>query len=131
MKKYIYTERNGIYIIDLKKTLRLMREAHPGLPVIAYVNTSAAVKAEVDICCTSGKAKTVVESFGVPKVIGGNTNVLAVDIYKQVIGQQNFSMGAVVGEKITRCLQDAVRHREAAIILSRSGGISIGNVLRR
>ncbi|MGZ9032461.1 MAG: putative 2-aminoethylphosphonate ABC transporter permease subunit, partial [Burkholderiaceae bacterium] len=38
-----------------------------------------------------------VSEFGVPKVIGGNTNVLAVDIYKQVIGQQNFSMGAVVG----------------------------------
>lgn len=34
--------------------------------------------------------------FGVPKVIGGNFNVLAVDIYKQVIGQQNFQMGAVV-----------------------------------
>ncbi len=34
--------------------------------------------------------------FGVPKVIGGNFNVLATDIYKQVIGQQNFQMGAVV-----------------------------------
>ncbi len=34
--------------------------------------------------------------FGVPKVIGGNYNVLATDIYKQVIGQQNFEMGAVV-----------------------------------
>ena len=37
-----------------------------------------------------------VSEFGVPKVIGGNTSVLAVDIYKQVIGQQNFSMGAVL-----------------------------------
>ena len=35
--------------------------------------------------------------FGMPKVIGGNFNVLAIDIYKQVIGQQNFNMGAVVG----------------------------------
>ena len=34
--------------------------------------------------------------FGVPKVIGGNYNMLATDIYKQVIGQQNFQMGAVV-----------------------------------
>ena len=37
-----------------------------------------------------------VSEFGVPKVIGGNTAVLAVDIYKQVIGQQNFQIGAVV-----------------------------------
>jgi iron(III) transport system permease protein len=37
-----------------------------------------------------------VSEFGVPKVIGGNTNVLAIDIYKQVVGQQNFSIGAVV-----------------------------------
>lgn len=38
-----------------------------------------------------------ITDFGVPKVIGGQFNVLATDIYKQVIGQQNFSMGAVVG----------------------------------
>ena len=39
----------------------------------------------------------VITDFGVPKVIGGGYNVLAVDIYKQVVGQQNFQMGAVVG----------------------------------
>lgn len=39
----------------------------------------------------------VITDFGVPKVIGGQYNVLATDIYKQVIGQQNFRMGAVVG----------------------------------
>lgn len=39
----------------------------------------------------------VITDFGVPKVIGGQYNVLAVDVYKQVIGQQNFEMGAVVG----------------------------------
>lgn len=38
-----------------------------------------------------------ITDFGVPKVIGGQYNVLATDIYKQVVGQQNFSMGAVVG----------------------------------
>jgi iron(III) transport system permease protein len=38
-----------------------------------------------------------VSDFGIPKVIGGNFNVLAVDIFKQVIGQQNFNKGAVVG----------------------------------
>jgi len=39
----------------------------------------------------------VITDFGAPKVIGGQYNVLALDIYKQVIGQQNFEMGAVVG----------------------------------
>lgn len=39
----------------------------------------------------------VVSDFGAPKVIGGNFNVLSVDVYKQVVGQLNFSMGAVVG----------------------------------
>jgi len=38
-----------------------------------------------------------VSDFGIPKIIGGNFNVLAVDIFKQVIGQQNFNKGAVVG----------------------------------
>ena len=39
----------------------------------------------------------VITDFGVPKVIGGQFNVLATDVYKQVVGQQNFQMGAVVG----------------------------------
>ena len=38
----------------------------------------------------------VITDFGVPKVIGGRYNVLATDVYKQVVGQQNFEMGAVV-----------------------------------
>lgn len=50
-------------------TLRDMKKKYPGIPVVAYVNTSAAVKAESDICCTSSNVVKVIESLKEDTVI--------------------------------------------------------------
>jgi quinolinate synthase len=67
--------------------VRLLREKYPGLPVITYVNTSAEVKAESDICCTSANAVDVVESIaaerGVDTVIMIPDEFLAQNVAKQ------------------------------------------------
>jgi len=68
----------------------------------------------------------VITDFGAPKVIGGQYNVLAVDIYKQVIGQQNFEMGAVVSvvlliPAIVAFMVDrAVQRRQVALLSARA-----------
>jgi quinolinate synthase len=62
--------------------VRLMRERYPGAPVVTYVNTSAEVKAESDICCTSGNAKQVIESLGARRVIMLPDEYLAQNVAK-------------------------------------------------
>ena len=64
-------ERAGCSLAEsiTAEDVRALRQKHPGVPVVTYVNTSAAVKAECDICCTSGNAVAVVESLGVDEVI--------------------------------------------------------------
>ncbi|MEP0706951.1 MAG: quinolinate synthase NadA [Parvibaculum sp.] len=65
------------------KDVRLLREKFPGVPIVTYVNTSAEVKAESDICCTSSNALQIVESFGTDRVLCIPDEFLAKNIAKQ------------------------------------------------
>lgn len=63
--------------------VRLMKENYPGVPIVTYVNTSADVKAESDICCTSGNAVEIIESLGVDKVIMLPDEYLALNVARE------------------------------------------------
>jgi len=63
--------------------IKLIKQRYPGVPVVTYVNTSADVKAESDICCTSSNAVQVVESLGVDKVIMLPDEFLAKNVANQ------------------------------------------------
>ena len=63
--------------------VRLLKEANPGVPVVTYVNTSAEVKAETDICCTSSNALAIVESLDADTVLCIPDEYLAMNIAKQ------------------------------------------------
>ncbi len=63
--------------------VRALRQAYPGVPIVTYVNTSAEVKAECDICCTSANARQVVESLGAPRVIMVPDEFLAQNVARE------------------------------------------------
>jgi len=65
------------------RDVRLLKEKYPGVPVVTYVNTSADVKAETDICCTSSNAVEIIESLGVDKVIFLPDEYLAKNVAKE------------------------------------------------
>jgi quinolinate synthase len=63
--------------------VRGLREQHPGVPAVCYINTPAAVKAECDVVCTSGNAARVIASLGVPRVIFVPDEYLAANVARQ------------------------------------------------
>jgi len=82
--------------------VRRMRADNPGVPVVSYVNTTAAVKAETDICCTSANAVEIVESLGVDKVIFTPDGYLARYVQTQTDVELVFWEGACeVHERFT------------------------------
>ncbi len=64
--------------------VRKLKAQYPGVPIVTYVNTSAEVKAESDICCTSANAAQIVEGLGVPRVIMLPDEYLALNTAKLV-----------------------------------------------
>ena len=100
------------------KDVRLLKEKYPGVPVVSYVNTSADVKAETDICCTSANAVKIVESLGVNKVIFLPDDYLA----KYVASQNNVE---IIAWKGICMVHDQFNEKEIFDIRERNPGIKI------
>ena len=100
------------------KDVRLLKEKYPGVPVVSYVNTSADVKAETDICCTSANAVKIVNSLGVKKVIFLPDNYLA----KYVSSQTNVE---IISWKGTCIVHEQFSEKEINEIRQSNPGIKI------
>jgi quinolinate synthase len=100
------------------KDVRLLKEKYPGVPVVSYVNTSADVKAETDICCTSANAVKIVESLGVKKVIFLPDDYLA----RYVASQTNVE---IIAWKGICMVHDQFNEKEINDIRARNPGIKI------
>ena len=100
------------------KDVRLLKEKYPGVPVVSYVNTSADVKSETDICCTSANAVKIVESLGVKRVIFLPDDYLA----KYVASQTNVE---IIAWKGICMVHDQFNEKEINDIRDRNPGIKI------
>ena len=100
------------------KDVRLLKEKYPGVPVVSYVNTSADVKAETDICCTSANAVKIVESLGVKKVIFLPDDYLA----KYVASQTDVE---IIAWKGICMVHDQFNEKEIHDIRAKNPGIKI------
>ena len=100
--------------------VRRLKAKHPGVPVVTYVNTSAEVKAESDICCTSGNAVQVVESLGVPRVIMIPDEYLARNVAAQTkVEIISWAGRCEVHERFTPAdIQDLRRAHPGIVVLS-------------
>ncbi len=82
--------------------VRALRRQYPGVPIVTYVNTSAAVKAECDICCTSSNAVQIVESLGADRVLLVPDEFLAQNVNAQTdVDVISFSGRCEVHERFT------------------------------
>ena len=100
------------------KDVRLLKAKYPGVPVVSYVNTSADVKAETDICCTSANAVKIVESLGVKKVIFLPDDYLA----KYVASQTTVE---IIAWKGICMVHDQFNEKEINDIRAKNPGIKI------
>ncbi len=98
--------------------VRNLKRKYPGVPVVSYVNTSADVKSETDICCTSANAVKIVESLGVKKVIFLPDDFLA----KYVASQTNIE---IISWKGTCEVHEQFNDQEINEIRKNNPGIKI------
>ena len=94
------------------KDVRLLKEKYPNVPVVTYINTSADVKAETDICCTSSNALEIIESLDADKVIFLPDEYLAKNVAAQTkVGIIMWHGKCMVHEKFTA--KEIREYREA------------------
>ncbi|MDI9348795.1 MAG: quinolinate synthase NadA [Candidatus Symbiobacter sp.] len=98
--------------------MRLLRQKYPGVPIVTYVNTSAAIKAESDICCTSANAKKIVESLGVAQVIMVPDEYLAQNVARETKVKIIAWRGhCEVHERFTASEITDLRHSHAGLVV--------------